>query len=88
MLVVMDEVQIVASQNGNTFRGGELKLLKLKFYLNKLPACCNINLFMTGRHLHHNKFNLTSCGNKNKTSSTTTQIAGGSKYSTLISNTT
>ena len=87
MLVVMDEVHIVASQNGNTFRGGELKLLKLKFYLNKLPACCNINLFMTGRHLHH-KFNLTSCGNMNKTSSTTTQIAGGSKYSTLISNTT
>ena len=44
-MVVMDEVHI-ASQFGNTFRG-KFKLLKSKFYA-KLPACCNINIFMKG----------------------------------------
>ena len=44
-MVVMDEVHI-ASQFGNTFRS-EFRILKSKFY-SKLPACCNINLFMTG----------------------------------------
>ena len=41
----MDEVHI-ASQFGNTFRS-EFKMLKRKFY-SQLPACCSVNIFMTG----------------------------------------
>jgi len=44
-MTVMDEVHI-ASQFGNTFRS-EFKMLKRKFY-SQLPACCSVNIFMTG----------------------------------------
>ena len=42
----MDEVVHISSQFRNTFRG-KFRLLKSKFY-EKLPSCCNINLFMMG----------------------------------------